>query len=417
MNVDRAKKAENWSEQLLSRKIENRFARQRNEWRGRHVVKGKALTPSAVEMISNDYLSISGHPQIVEAVQNSLEYTKNENIIMSGVFLEDDQPQCQLERKFADWLGSADAVLCQSGYAANIGILQSLLEDESFPVYIDMMAHMSLWDGVRLGGGTAYPFRHNSVKHLNHLIDKHGPGIVIADSIYSISGGIAPLVNLVNDAYDKECLVIIDESHSLGTHGKAGHGLVSELGLNDKVHFRTASLAKAFAGRAGLVTMPSDYKEVFNTASKPFIFSSALLPSEVAGLAATLDLIKSAEDRRQQLRSNTRAITEGLIHLGFDLGESESHIVPLESGTEWNTITLRDQLESFEIFGAAFCDPATAKNRALIRLSVNAGLKPEEIERTLMACKKIAELPEAYQWRCLRHLKPRKTNNELLTAA
>ena len=406
-----------WSQELLNRKVDRRFTRQREEWRGRHVVKGKALTPTAVEMISNDYLSISGHPQIVEAIQTSLDYAKNQNIIMSGVFLEEDQPQCQLERKFANWLGSDDTVLCQSGYAANIGILQSLLDGESFPVYIDMMAHMSLWDGVTLGGGTAHAFRHNSVKHLNQLIDKHGPGIVIADSIYSISGGIAPLKKLVEDAYSKECIIIIDESHSLGTHGKNGHGLVAELNLQDKVHFRTASLAKAFAGRAGLVTMPGDYKEVFNTASKPFIFSSALLPSEIAGLSATLDLIKSADDRRAQLKTNTESLLQGLSNLGYDLGETESHIIPLATGSEWNTITLRDELEAFEIFGAAFCDPATAKNRALIRLSVSAGLTPEEIERTLFACDQISKLPGASEWRCLRHLRSIEQTQPLPKAA
>ena len=167
---------------------------------------------------------------------------------MSAVFLQQDSPQHLLESKFARLLGSEDAIVTQSGWIANVGLVQTLA-GPGVPVYLDMQAHASLWEGVLAAGATPVVFRHNDVEHLARQLGRHGPGVIAVDAVYSTNGSVAPLPELADIAGDTGCVLIVDESHSLGTHGPRGAGLVAALGLQDNVHFRTASLAKAFAGR------------------------------------------------------------------------------------------------------------------------------------------------------------------------
>lgn len=406
-----------WNAGLINRQITDHRTRQKSEWLNDHILKGKSMNRNSVQFISNDYLSIAGHHDITSAMREALSTPNASTPLMSAVFLEETDPQRKLERDLASWLEADETMLCQSGYAANTGLIQTIINDQNLPVYIDMMAHMSLWDGIKLGGGVAHTFRHNSPSHLSKLIAKHGPGLVIVDSVYSTSGGICPLKDIVNLAHDTECVMLVDESHSLGTHGYQGKGLVPELGLCDKVHFRTASLAKAFAGRAGIVTMPAGYKDVFTMTAKTFIFSSALLPAEIAGLAATYSLIRRSDKRREKLQANVEFVRSGLSDLGFDLGESETQIIPLEAGSELAAIELRKVLEANGVFGSPFCTPATPKNRTLLRLSISAGHSQHELARLLDACARLAERSDAGQWRCLRNRNTIREHEQLASAA
>lgn len=373
------------------------------DWRGMHIMRGRIPDSQSIQLTSNDYLAIANHPSILEAQQLAFSDTKN-YLLMSAIFLHGDNPQANFENRMARFLNADEVVLCQSGYNANIGLIQSIIEDTGMPVYIDMLAHMSLWDGIRLGESRMHAFRHNDVQHMQSLISRHGPGLVVVDSIYSTNGSICPLRELVDEAYANSCILLVDESHSLGTHGPQGRGLVVELGLTDKVMFRSASLAKAFAGRAGLIACPEGFSDFFKFTSKPSIFSSALLPHEIAGLSKTLDLIIEADDRRERLHQRANYLRTQLTKLGYNINDSQSQIVALESGTEWNTILLRDSLERYGIFGSPFCAPATPKNRALIRLSINAGLTDLQIQRVVNVCRDIRDEVHLSEWPSTRRL-------------
>ncbi|MBJ7537364.1 alpha-hydroxyketone-type quorum-sensing autoinducer synthase [Marinomonas transparens] len=376
----------------------NKHLQRRDHLGGRNLLHGLNPTASSLRLLSNDYLSLASHPKVSMAQRKVLVDLDN-FVLMSSAFMCGDNPQLHFERRMADFMGSDETVLCQSGYNANIGLVQAIVEDAHVPIYIDMMGHMSLWDGTHFGRSPVYPFRHNNVDHLMSLIDRHGPGLVMVDSVYSTNGSVCPLKELVNAAYGKGCLLLVDESHSLGTHGPQGRGLVVEYGLQDKVMFRTASLAKAFAGRAGIISCPKGFADYFKCTANPSIFSSALLPYEIAGLNATLDLIIRADDRREQLRHNANYLKRALRDLGYNTEASQSQIIALESGTERQTMILKDALESRDVFGSVFCAPATAKNRALMRLSVNAGLTESQLGHIVKVFKDIRWEVEFDQWR------------------
>jgi CAI-1 autoinducer synthase len=156
------------------------------------------------------------------------------------------------------------------------------------------------------------------------------------------------------------------------------------------VPFRTASLAKAFVGRAGLVTaLDRDFAPYFESVAHPAIFSSALRPHDIAGLTATLDVIRAEDGRRTRLRDIACTVRNALAHIGFDLTGTDSHIVSLPTGTEAGGRAVRAILEAHGVRGAPFCPPATPPGTSLIRLSLHSALTAEQIERTIAACAQV----------------------------
>jgi CAI-1 autoinducer synthase len=381
----------------LRSRIEREFRdRWEKEWGRRFVTHGRAPGPDAVRLDGNDYLAVTGHPSVVEAQVAALRMNQH-FVVQSGVFQLDGSPQSRLESALAAFVGKEGALLCQSGYAANLGLIQ-VIADPQTPVYVDSLAHMSLWEGVRASGATAHAFRHNSPEHLARMAARHGPGLVIVDSVYSTTGALCPLQAIVEVAEQHGCMILVDESHSLGTHGPQGRGLCAALGLSHRVHFITASLAKAFAGRAGFFTLPDELRPYLMCHSYPSIFSSCLLPHEVAGLQATLELLPHCDAARAALRHHTARMRDRLAALGYPIHQGSEQIIALEAGAEVDTLALRDQLEQRGVFGAVFCAPATSRNRALVRLTLNAGLTDAELGHVEAVAAEVAPLVKPWDW-------------------
>ncbi|PTP03030.1 CAI-1 autoinducer synthase [Vibrio splendidus] len=357
----------------------------------KHLVLGKRPPRNAVVMQSNDYLALSHNKPIQQAHQAAIS-EHDDNVVMSAIFLQDVQSKPAFETELANYVGMESCLLSQSGWAANMGLLQTICPPGT-PVYIDFFAHMSLWEGIRAAGALAHPFMHNNMNHLRKQLERHGSGVIVVDSIYSTIGTIAPLRDIYEMAQEFDCAVVVDESHSLGTHGENGAGLVHSLGLTKQVDFITVSLAKTFAYRAGAILGPKQLSETLPFVAYPAIFSSTVLPQEVVRLEKTLEVIKSAEDKREALFKSAKSLTTGLKRIGFNI-RSESQIVALECGSEKNTERVRDFLEERDVFGAVFCRPATGKNKNIIRFSVNADMTPRDIDHVLTVCHEAYNHPE-----------------------
>ena len=395
----------------LSQHLRARIAREfrdryENEWGKRFVTHGTTPGPNAVRLDGNDYLNITGHADIVNAQIAALR-DQRDFVVQSGVFQLDSSPHARFETALADFVGKDGALLCQSGYTANLGLIQVVADPET-PVYVDSLAHMSLWEGVRAAGAVATAFRHNDPEHLARMVARGGPGLVIVDSVYSTTGALCPLTRMVEVAEQGGCMILVDESHSLGTHGPQGRGLCAELGLSHRVHFITASLAKAFAGRAGFFTMPDELRHYLMCHSFPSIFSSCLLPQEVAGLHATLGVVERSDAARAALVRNTRRLRTRLTELGYPIHQGSEQIISLEAGPEKDTLALRDELERRNVFGAVFCAPATSRNRSMVRLTLNAGLTDAELSHVEAVAEEIAPIVKPWDWQIARRQKARE---------
>lgn len=382
---------------FLAQRVE-RYYRERavNPVTGGHILKGRVPAENDILLTSNDYLSLARHPEIVEAQRRALR-DEGHGLPRSSVFEFGETPLRGLEREIAVASQAEDAIVTQSGWCANTGLLQSIATAET-PVYIDMFAHMSLWEGVKSAGATARPFRHNSVESLRKLIAKHGPGVVVVDSLYSTSGDVCPVREIVAVAREGACVIVVDEAHSLGVYGTRGEGMIAELGLAPQVHFRTASLSKAYAARGGLILCSARHAEYLRYNSLPAIFSSGLLAHEIAGLRATVQVIGRERFRRDKVLRNSAALRARLRALGYAVGEDATQIIALVPGAEHLTIQLRDALEARGVFGSVFCDPATPRNRSLVRFTLNADLNAEDLERIARVCAAVRNEVNLEQW-------------------
>jgi len=365
-------------------------------WGGDHLLHGRMPQSDALFLNSNDYLCLLEERPLRRA-QARVLLGKQQELLMSAVFLHGDNPQTHFERRLAALMQAEDGLIAQSGWAANVGLIQCIA-GPSLPVYTDMSAHASLWEGIHAAGAQPVPFRHNDVGHLARQIERTGAGVILVDSLYSTTGSVAPLAHLADLAQTSGSILVVDESHSLGTHGPNGAGLVVELGLAQRVHFRTASLAKAFAGRAGFVACSGKFKEFFAVESRPAIFSSGLLAHELAWFDAALDFIAAADDRRKRLLAITHHVRTEVTALGYNISDGTEQIIGLEAGTEPQVKVLRDALQARGIFGAVFCSPATPKNRALMRLTLNAKLTDQDIERLLSVLAEIRQEVQLDTW-------------------
>jgi CAI-1 autoinducer synthase len=385
----------------LGARLQERIARDftkrwEQQWGGKFILHGLAQGADAIRLDGNDYLNISGHPEIVQAQIDSLKISQ-QSVVQSGVFHLDHNPSRLLGMKLANWIGKEDGIICQSGFAANVGLLQ-IIADEKTPVYLDALAHASLREGAHTARAPTFTFRHNDLTHLSRLIGQHGPGLVVVDSIYSTTGAVCPLTEMADIVEANDCMFLVDESHSLGTHGPNGAGFCSALGISDRVHFITASLAKAFSGRAGFFSIPSAMRHYMLITNNANIFSSSLLPYEIAGLEATLKVIQQSEAERTRLHECTHRIRSNLSEMGYPIHQGTEQIIALEAGLEPNTMFLRDCLEERNIFGAIFCAPATSRNRAMVRFTINSGLTPSALDSIEAAAKEISFIVKPWDW-------------------
>ena len=359
--------------------------------------------PDDLVLFSNDYLALGGHPRVIAAQTDSLARQGN-GLMMSGVYAGERDPAHELEERLAAFLGAPATMLCQSGWSANVGLIGAIAAPEE-PVYIDALAHGSLWAGIEAAQATPRPFPHHDIEYLELLIRRHGPGLIAVDTLYSVTGDLCPLAEFVEVAEQTGCRLIADESHALGVLGPHGAGLAAALGLSERVDFRTASLAKAFAGRAGLIACPRPIARYLPFHAHGAVFSSTLLPHDVAGLAAVLDLVIGADDRRHRLAANAEAVRDGLTVLGYAVAPSTSQIIPLQPGSEREIARFQGLLDTRGVFGAAFIPPAVARDRCVHRLSVHSELDAHDVTRILDACATVREESGMPDWKSTRRLR------------
>ncbi len=369
---------------------------QNKHW-GRAVLTNSRPLQAAVHMQSNDYLAIAGDARISSAKANALCRMGHGDAI-SRVFSHAKEDAHRLfEYKIASLTQAEDAVLVMSGYTANTGLVQAFSTPET-PIYIDIMAHASLWEGILCARAKPRPFRHNDVNDLRRKIKRYGPGLVIVDSLYSTNGNMCPLADLVDVAEDGGCAIIVDETHSFGCHGPRGGGMAVALGLADRIHFRTVGLSKAVAARGGVVLGSARNMEYFRYEARPMIFSTSVLGYEVAGFNAALNIVGAEDWRRSRLHANHRYLRTGLLALGYDVTESDSQIISIITGTLENTVAFRTFLDQRGVLGSVFCPPATPQNRMLLRLTVNASLKAHELAQVLEVCAEARDTLDMKDW-------------------
>jgi 8-amino-7-oxononanoate synthase len=346
-----------------------------------YFVANRALSPSEVLiggekkiMIgSNNYLGLSHHPKVLEAARKALmEYGSG---CTGSRFLNGTLPlHEQLEEQLAAFVGKEAALVYSTGYQTNLGTVDALVGRKDCAV-LDSDSHACIVDGARLAYGEMLRFKHGHMDDLEAKLQACDPNagkLVATDGVFSMSGEILDLPALLEVAHRYGARVMVDDAHSTGVLGDTGAGTSEHFGVTEQTDLIMATFSKSFACIGGFVAADREVITYLKHHARSFIFSASMPPSAVATVIAALEVIQTEPERRTALWRNTKKIHEGLRGLGFNLGKTETPIVPVIIGDNLKTFAFWRKLLDAGIFANAAVSPAVPANSARIRTSYTA---------------------------------------------
>ncbi|MGE3921269.1 MAG: aminotransferase class I/II-fold pyridoxal phosphate-dependent enzyme [Gammaproteobacteria bacterium] len=347
--------------------------------------------PNSTIVNDNDYLRLSNAQEVVQTQAEHLSGGVKQ-VMMSRYLITGNNLHLKIEKQFADFLSKESVLITQSGYVANMGLLQAISNPDTI-VYVDYFIHESFRAGLKSTGAKSVFFQHNSAEDLLEKIKVHGSGIILVESINSALGTVCPLEAMVNIRNTYGCVLVVDESHTLGLYGECGSGLSAELGLVESVDFITASLSKTFCTRAGLIAGKEKIIQYIQEISPVAIFSSAILEYDLIRLKTMLKVIKEADEKRRKLMHNAVIVRSALLELGYNIPATPipSPIISLVAGPEDSLCVLRAYFDDRDIFASVFYWPATPKNRTLHRFLLHSDLSSLDVKRIIEACKALKD--------------------------
>jgi 8-amino-7-oxononanoate synthase len=340
---------------------------------------------------SYDYLGLIGDPRVdqaaIEAVQKYGTGTGGVRMLTGTIDLHH-----QMERELATFKGMAETISFSSGYLANLAVMSSLLSPLD-RVLIDSYAHRSLVDACRLTGVPMIRFAHNDCASLRQELESgecSGRTLIVADGVFSMDGDICPLPELVAIKKEFGCYLMIDEAHAFGVLGRTGRGTDEHFGVSpSEVDIWTGSLAKAIPSNGGFAALSQELAIYMQHAAAPFIFSAALCPAAVAAVRESLAILESEPERVARLKGNADYFRDGLRDLGYNVGSSETPIIPVILGDEATTTLFAGSLRSLGILVTPVLFPAVPQGAARLRLCVTGGHTAEDLEFALKAFRKL----------------------------
>ena len=336
-------------------------------------------------LCSNNYLGLANHPRLCEAAAAATAHYgvgSGASRLVSGTMAL----HTHLEERIAAFKGTGGALLFNSGYAANTGILQGLLGPRDV-VFSDALNHASIIDGCRLSRAQTLVYPHNDVAALEEMMhnavpERRGRWLIVTDGVFSMDGDLAPLPQLVALKQRYDALLMVDDAHGTGVLGANGRGSGEELGCLRGIDLHMGTLGKALGGFGAFVAGPRPILDTLINQSRPFIFSTSLPPGVLAAAEAALDLVAGDEGRvrRERLKGLRRLFADRLTGAGLDLCGSVTQIVPVLTRDPQPTMRASQRLLDVGIFLQGIRPPTVAEGRCRLRATVMADHDPEDLE-------------------------------------
>jgi glycine C-acetyltransferase len=349
------------------------------------VVDGKRV----LNLSSNNYLGLTTHPRLKAAmVEATEEWGAGSGAVrtIAGTMTIHEE----LERRLADFKHTQASLVFQSGFTANLGVLQSLVK-EGDVIISDELNHASIIDGIRLSKAERSIFKHRDMDDLERHLDKHRDKrvkLVVTDGVFSMDGDIAPLPQIVERAERFGALVMVDDAHASGVLGKNGRGSVNHFGLDGRVDLQMGTLSKAIGVLGGYVAGAQPVRDFLIHRARPFLFSTSHPPGVAAACIAALDVLLAEPERIDRLWKNTARFKAGLKRLGFETGASETPITPVIVGKGSVAMQLSDLLFKLGVFAQGIGYPTVPEGRARIRTIVTSAHSEAQLDRALEAFEK-----------------------------
>ena len=334
---------------------------------------------------SNSYLGLSDDPRLKEAAIKAIE--KYGTSCSGSRFLNGTLDiHEELEAKLARFVGKEEAVTYSTGFQVNLGVVSCLAPRGGF-VFLDALDHACIIDGSRLGFSDVRKFAHNDMTILERRLratPRHAHKLIVVDGIYSMEGDLAPLPEIVDLCKKYNAAVMVDDAHALGVIGKNGSGTASHFGLTKETNLIMGTFSKSFGSLGGFIAGDHTVIDFIKHNSRSLIFSASMTPAAVAAASTALDIMISEPERREHLWEVTRHAQESFRAAGFDIGHTQSPIIPL---------FVRDTIKAMKVVTMAY-------EKGVFITPVIAPAVPESdvlIRFALMATHSIAQVDEAVE--------------------
>lgn len=332
-----------------------------------------------VNFVSNNYLGLCGHPEIVAGSLQAIEAwgtgATGSRLLGGDLLLHHS-----VENRLAQFKGTESALFFNTGYMANLGII-STLASPGTEVFADRLIHASFLDGVKLSGAKLHRFRHNDPNDLRLRLRKRNSAncLVVVESVYSMDGDLAPLAEICAVAKECEAILIVDEAHADGVFGPLGRGRLAEKGLETHVDAVVGTFGKAYACAGAAVWCCKNLRDWMINTCRPFIFSTAQPPAVLGSVLSALEVSIREDWRRTRLQDLALKLRNQLLDEGFDIGQSQSQIVPVILGSNARAISAAQYLHKQGVWAAAIRHPSVPRGSARLRINVCATHTNDEI--------------------------------------
>ncbi|MGB8657166.1 MAG: aminotransferase class I/II-fold pyridoxal phosphate-dependent enzyme [Candidatus Zixiibacteriota bacterium] len=352
------------------------------------VVNGKKM----IMIGSNNYLGLTSHPQVKEA---AIEAVKKYGSGCSGSrFLNGTlKLHEELEARLAHFMKKDAALVFSTGFQTNLGTISALVNRKDH-VIVDRSDHASIVDACRLSFGNVIKFKHNDMADLARVLgncDNHAGKLIAVDGVFSMEGDIADLPQIVSLAKRYSARVMVDDAHSIGVLGDHGRGTAEHFGLENEVDVVMGTFSKSFASLGGFIVANERVINFVKHVSRALIFSASPPPAAVAACLASLKIIETEPERRERLWEITRRMHDEYRSLGFNIGTTQTPIIPIYIGDDIKTFQFWKILSDEGIFVNPIISPGVPPGSQLLRTSYTATHTDEQMDRVLDVFEKVGK--------------------------
>jgi 8-amino-7-oxononanoate synthase len=341
---------------------------------------------------SNNYLGLTSHPKVklaaIEAIERYGSGCTGSRYLNGTLDIHEE-----LERRLAKFMQKEAALVFSTGFQTNLGTISSLVHKGDFMI-TDRADHASIVDGCRLSFGKVLKFKHNDMADLERVLslcDKEGGKMIIVDGVFSMEGDIANLPEMTKLAKKYDARILVDDAHSIGVLGENGRGTAEHFGLNDEVDLVMGTFSKSFASIGGFIAGTDKVIHYIKHHARALIFSASMPPSAVATCLAALDIIESEPERRERLWEITHRMQKEYKNMGFDIGPTQTPIIPLYIGDNMKCFQFWKMLFDEGIFTNPIISPAVPPGSQLLRTSYTATHTNRQMDRVLDVFQKVGK--------------------------
>ena len=351
-----------------------------------------------INFSSNDYLGLTNHPKVKEAAKKAVdEFACG---LSSSRVQATTTHHVELEERLAQWFGYESCVVFTTGYQAMVGAIMALA-DKDTTIVLDNLSHACILDGTFLAAGVPRNgveirfFNHNSARSLRRCLRtrERKNALVIIEGIYSLDGDEANLLELL-DAVDEDANaeIIVDDAHGTGTLGRTGKGIHEKYDVQSRIPLIVSTFSKTFGGIGGILVGTRDLIDHVKHQARSFLFSASLPVPIVAAASTILDMLEDHGDQLvSELHDNATYMRKGLTEIGFDLGDSNTHIMPVMCREERKTLFTHVACFESGVLLVPITYPGVKKGEERLRVNVTRGHTKADIDRALELLKTYGE--------------------------